>query len=256
MSRNYRTSASRSASALENHSDFFRTYGRLEGWVFKDNNVMVEGTIDVRYLEIANQRYVDAGGQSLIDGSFGPLAIGEAEEGGTYGMKEKLNTLWRIRRLAAQDGSGSLCRVIAVVDDDPAGRDAFRHIAQRGARPWVDLFLLRRRNPQVDQPAHFKGECEKLNHNYLQDRQFFCVIEDLIDFGVIDEFRRQHPECLKRDIHECAGAFHVDIHRDYKGKLVRFVDDNALLGDVTRLVELLKAFRCLLRLPVDAEATK
>jgi len=79
--------------------DFFRAYGRLEGWEFKDNNLMVEGTTDVRYLEIANERYIEDSDRSLIDGSFGVLAIGEAEDGGTYGMKEKLNTLWRIRRL-------------------------------------------------------------------------------------------------------------------------------------------------------------
>lgn len=166
-------------------------------------------------------------------------------------MKEKLNTLWRIRRLSGQDGRGSPCRVIAVLDDDPAGRDAFRHIEQRGAHPWADLFLLRRRNPQVDQPSSFREQADHLNHDYLQNKQFFCVIEDLIDFDVVDEFRRQHPQCLRRDIDECAGAFHVDVHKDYKGKLVQFVDHNAMLSDVSQLVELLKAFRCLMRLSVE-----
>jgi hypothetical protein len=85
----------------------------------------------------------------------------------------------------------------------------------------------------------------------LQDKLFYCVIEDLIDSGVVDEFRRQNPGCLRKDVVECAGAFHVDILRDYKGKLVRFVDQNALLSDVSDLVDLLKALRCLLRLPVD-----
>ncbi|MDZ4819686.1 MAG: hypothetical protein SGJ20_12010 [Planctomycetota bacterium] len=254
MNRHYRTSASAKPSR-QVATDFFRTYGSLEGWQFKDNNLMVEGTTDVRYFEIANQIYVKESGHSLIDGSFGVLAIGEAEDGGTYGMKEKLNTLWRIRRLAGQDGREGMCRVIALLDDDSAGRDAFRHIEQRGARPWIDLFLLRRRNPRVDQPSSFKNQCDNLNHDYLQNKLFFCVIEDLIAFDVIDDFRRQHPNCLRHGIQECAGAFHVDLNREYKGKLVGFVQDNALLSDVIRLVELLQAFRCLLRLPVEGSPT-
>jgi hypothetical protein len=249
MNRRYRTSAIARPLTPQHHVDFFRSYGRLEGWEFKDNNLMVEGTTDVRYLEIANQLYEEENGRSLIDASFGVLAIGEAEDGGTYGMKEKLNTLWRIRSLCGQHGKGGPCRVIAVLDDDPAGRDAFRHIEKRGARPWADLFLLRRRHPQVEQPPSFKIQSDDLNHDYLENKQFYCVIEDLIDFGVIDEFRRQYPKCLKRDVDECAGAFHVDVHRDYKGKLVGFVGDNAMLPDVSQFVELLKAFRCLLRLP-------
>lgn len=251
MNRDYRTSASGRPLTRQVPVDFFRYYGRLEGWEFKDNNLMVEGTTDVRYLEIANERHIEESGRSLIDGSFGVLAIGEAEDGGTYGMKEKLNTLWRIRRLAGQDGKGSSCRVIALLDDDSAGRDAFRHIEQRGARPWADLFLLRRRNPQVAPPSSFKKQSDDLNRDYLQNKQFFCVIEDLIDMEVVDEFRQQHPKCLRRNTCECAGAFHVDVHKDYKGKLVRFVDENAMLSDVSQLVELLKAFRCLLRLPVE-----
>jgi hypothetical protein len=251
MNRNYRTSAIARPLTPQVHIDFFRNYGRLEGWEFKDNNLMVEGTTDVSYLTIANQRYVEESGLSLIGESLGVLAIGEAEDGGTHGMMEKLNTLWRIRSLSGQDEKGSSCRVIAVLDDDPAGRDAFRHIEQRGARPWTDLFLLRRRNPQVDQPSSFKKRADDLNHDYLQNKQFFCVIEDLIDFGVVDEFQRQNPNCLRRDVDECAGAFHVDVRKEYKGKLVRFVDQNAILSDVSQLVDLLKAFRGLLRLPVD-----
>jgi hypothetical protein len=237
------------------HVDFFRSYGLLEGWDFKDNNLMVEGTSDVRYLEIANQRYVETSGHSLIDGSFGVLAIGEADDGGTYGMKEKLNTLWRIRKLSGQDGKGSSCRVVAVLDDDEAGRDAFQHIEKRGARPWADLFLLRRCNPQVDVPSSFKNECDRLNQEYLQNKHFFCVIEDLIHFDVVDAFRREHPNCMRRDIHEYADAFHVDVHKDFKSKLVRFVDQNAMLSDLTQMVDLLKAFRCLLQLPAEGLPT-
>jgi hypothetical protein len=247
MNRHYRTSASGRPLSSHVDVDFFRSYGRLEGWEFRDNNLMVEGTTDVRYLEIANQRYVEESGRSLIDGSFGVIAIGEAGD-------EKLNTLWRIRRLSGQDGKERSCRVVAVLDDDAAGRDAFLHIERRGARAWADLFLLRRRNPQVDQPSSFKKQSDELNRSYLQNRQFYCVIEDLIDFEVVDEFQRQHPRCLRRDIDECDGAFHVDIHKDYKGKLVRFVDENALLSDVSQLIELLKAFRSLLRLPVEGSS--
>ena len=73
MNRQYRTGASAAPAARQVHVDFFRSYGRLEGWEFKDNNLMVEGTTDVRYLQIANQRYMEESGFSLIDGTFGVL---------------------------------------------------------------------------------------------------------------------------------------------------------------------------------------
>ena len=133
-SAGYRTSASAPPLSSLAQIDFFREYGRREGWHFKEYNLMVEGTTDVRHLEIASNCYKVENGLALIDEQFGVLAIGEADEGGTYGMKEKLNTLWRMRKISAQDGKESSCHVIALLDDDPAGRDAFEHIQRRGAR--------------------------------------------------------------------------------------------------------------------------
>lgn len=251
MKRQYRTSASLHPQILSGGGDFFRTYGLLEGWKFKDFNLMVEGSTDVRFLEIANRRYVEDCGLSLLDDAFGVLAIGEADDGGTYGMKEKLNTLWRLRGLCGQDGKGSTCRVVALLDDDEAGRDAFHHIEKRGARPWLDLFLLRRRYPQVTLPERFKLECEEMNKEYLKDKHFFCVIEDMVNFELINAFRSEFPQCFRRKIHEFAGGTHVDIHRDYKGKFVQFVERNSILNDVRSLIDLLKAFRTLFQLSIE-----
>jgi hypothetical protein len=118
--------------------------------------------------------------------------------------------------------------------------------------PWSNIFLLRRHFPRDTRDSRqFEAKTNTLNAEYLADRHFFCEIEDLIHRSLIDLFVESEIGCLQREIRSIGHGFHCDFHGWAKGKLVGFVDQEAGLAELSGLVELLKTFRYLFRLPVD-----
>jgi hypothetical protein len=66
---------------------------RRYGWTIGLNNLMVEGTTDEAYLRMANERYSESCGLSLIGNDFHVFAVGERGDGGTDAIDEKFNNL-------------------------------------------------------------------------------------------------------------------------------------------------------------------
>jgi hypothetical protein len=187
----------------------------------------------------------------LIDETLRVFAIGVGDEGGTDGMMDRLRLLAETLRIFPIEDRDRRIRVICVFDDDPKGRGAFNAMSGKFI-PWSDIFLLRRKYPRnARDPKTFEAVTAKLNEAYLVDKRCFCEIEDLIARSVIDAFVGANPFCLQKEIRSFGDGFHCDLHQAAKGKLVRFVEENALLEDVELMVELLKSFRFLFSLPVD-----
>ena len=224
--------------------DMVLEYGHRMGWSLVKCNVMFEGTTDVRYCRTASGLYLSETGKSLLDKDFQVFAIGERDEGGTDGIRERLRTLQSILLTEPEDLGMS---VICVVDDDFAGRKAFADL--RGKfQPWRDLFKLQRvfpRTPLSRSPEHFEGELKKTNSNW---QGLDCDIEDLISDDLVNYFIDENHRCLKAEVEERGGRRHRKFHGHEKPKLVRFVEQNAALSDLIQIVEVLKSLRWLLRL--------
>src|SRR4051812_21317480 len=115
-------------SAAFGPGDFVREYARRLGWDFGLCNLMLEGTTDVSYLRTASQHHEAATGMRLIDDEFRIFAVGNGPEGGTEGIKDKLRLLSENLKLDPVDENQRPIRVIAIFDDDAAGRGAFSQL--------------------------------------------------------------------------------------------------------------------------------
>ncbi|WP_397568823.1 hypothetical protein [Schlesneria sp. T3-172] len=231
-----------------------RETARRYGWSIGLNNLMVEGTTDESYLRMANQRYVESCGLSLIGSDFHVFAVGKLGNGGTDAINEKFNNLSEQLRNDPVDGNGNRIRVVALFDDDPPGRGMFSRMRTR-YMPWSDIFLLRRHFPRDTRDSkEFEAKTNALNAEYFGDKQFFCEIEDLIHRSLIDLFVESEKGCLQREIRSIGNGFHCDLHGWAKGKLAEFVKQEAGLAELGGLVELLKTFRYLFDLPVEGSS--
>lgn len=246
--RNRRVSSTLGVSSLAfAPGDLVREYGRRMGWKLVKCNVMFEGTTDVSYCRVANRHYFAETGKNLLDNEFQVFAIGERDEGGTDGIRERLRTLQSLLLSEPEDLGMS---VICIVDDDLEGRKAFADL-RRKFQPWRDLFKLQRvfpRTPLSRSPEHFEGEWKKAN-SIWQDLD--CDIEDLLSDDLVDYFIADNPRCLKADVEARGERYHRKFHGHEKPKLVRFVEGNSTLADLHHVVELMKSLRWLLRLEVD-----
>jgi hypothetical protein len=224
--------------------DLVREFGRRMGWNLVKCNVMFEGTTDVSYCNVANRLYFESTGKNLIDDDFQVMAIGERDQGGTDGIRDRLRTLQAVLQSEPSELEMS---VVCVVDDDHEGRKAFADLRKK-FQPWRDLFKLNRvfpRTPISRSSEHFEGEMKKANANW---DGLDCDIEDLIADEIIECFISENPRCLKTEVDEKGGRFHRKFHGNEKPKLVRFVEQHASLSDLSQIVEILKSLRWLLRL--------
>jgi hypothetical protein len=224
---------------------------RRFGWTLGLKNLMVEGTTDEAYLRLANARYRDSCGLSLIGSDFQVFAVGKLSQGGASSIKEKFNVFSSQLMNDPVDGNGNRIRVVALFDDDEAGREMFNWMRPRFPA-WSSVFLLRRRYPRDTRDSSaFQAKTNQLNSEFLSDKFFFCEIEDLIDRSLIDLFVESAKGCLQRPMRTLGDGFHCDFRSEAKGQLLRFVEQEARLDELKGLVELLKTFRYLLELPVD-----
>lgn len=220
------------------------------GWTLRRGNVMVEGNLDAKYFGFANRLYRDQHGLDLIGKDLSLFAAGTGDEGGTYGVIEKFPTLHALSRLDLDAHGKVKYRIIALLDDDPKGRAAIKHMGQnRTLKENAQLFLLRRKMPRktrdaVPLTAHVKTANEIFNG-------LPCVIEDLVDSTLCDLYAEQFPQHVIGPIRAIGGGHHRGWTEDGKHGLCRFVQTNAQLGDVSQFLDTLKSLRFYLGLSPD-----
>jgi hypothetical protein len=241
----------RQEKVFKQSGDYTRETARRLGWEFGRCNVMLEGTTDIAYLKMADRLYRQVSGKELLDDDFRVFAVGKLDEGGTPAILDKLRFISDAIRLDPVDEQGRPFRIVCIFDDDYAGRKAFSLLKGK-FKPWGDIFLLRRRYPNnTRDPKTFENLMKRLNEAYLATPDFDCEIEDLLHVNLIKAFACSNRDCLERDIQFCGDAFHVDLFGWAKSKLARFVEENAITGDLEALVVLLQLFRWLFELPAD-----
>ena len=232
--------------------DLVYEIGRRNGWTIANRNIMVEGTLDVAYYELADSLYRREHGRALLDGELSLFAVGEREHGGTLNIRDKFVTLRDILSKDPVDRSGKRILAICLVDNDWAGRRLNGILEGAGFVLYRDVFLLHRRLPcSTRAPQEFKVLVERENSVW---KHLDCVIEDLLDRDLLDLFAKQQPQSLRAEPVIAGEAHHYDFEMHTKPALLRYVRDNAMLPDVENIVNVLKAMRYALGLDADGTA--
>ena len=92
--------------------DLVYEVGRRNGWPIAARNIMLEGTLDVAYYELADSLYRREHGRALLDGELSLFAVGEREHGGTLNIRDKFVTLRDVLSKDPVDRSGK--KILAI----------------------------------------------------------------------------------------------------------------------------------------------
>ena len=222
-------------------------YCRRKGWSLFRRNLMVEGNSDVRYFELANKLYLAANGKSLLGVDFGCFASGTGDDGGVDGIIREYAALRQIVDSDRDANLSTLFRVVALLDDDLAGRACAKSLSMT----WRychgrDFFLMRRTWPMSTNEPGVLGK-------HLEQERFplFTEIEDLVSESFLDSFACERPDAFSRARRLESGARHSNFGEQMKGALWIFVKQNAMLADLIQIVDCLRAVRFYVGLPPD-----
>lgn len=212
---------------------------------------MVEGDRDVRYFELAARLYHDKYGCSLLGKDLSIFSAGTGDKGGTSGIHEELPTLLKLIETDCDLQGKKIFRVVALLDNDRAGQMLIKALLgqYRSMRQNRDVFLLNRLFPRnSSEPTVVPCQIEKANAGW---KNLDCEIEDLLSKSLLDAFQSDLSNTPLRPTTQVAGHCHYEWSDASKGRLVIFTKENAMLEDVTSIIEILKSIRHYLGLPQD-----
>lgn len=231
--------------------DFVAQYGVSRGWKLLPRSALVEGASDVALFELANARFIQSTGKSLL-ADLAIVAAGEADRGGTKGVVRELIVLRGLAGAFLSPSGRPVYRFIGLFDNDTAGQKSVQ-----GARgidtsivEYRDVFRLQPVMPRpgnID-PATLKRTFENENKLY---KGLDWELEDLVAEPLMELFLEEHPTALLREA-RAADAIHRELTRDGKHHLVRFCQKHAALEDLKDVIGVLRALRHYLNLSEDA----
>jgi hypothetical protein len=217
-------------------------YANGKGWNVGTANVLVEGTSDVRYLRLARDLWQRESNHDLFDSGFAVFEAGLTDDGGVQGVVRELQTL---RQMASQDAASLMTErnFVGLFDNDHAGRKHARMLCEMDfrVRHYRDVFLLHPimpssngvLGPELQRRAESQnGSCAGLDWE----------IEDYLPEDLIQGFCNSNPGTLIRE-HRKAGHVHREFTRVGKGRLQRYVAEEALVEDMIELIRLICALR-------------
>lgn len=221
------------------------------GWSLSAGNVMVEGTSDVAYFELAARLHRSQSGASLLGADLSIFAAGREEDGGTYGVSEKFPTLFNLALLDQDPNGRRRFRVIALLDDDTMGRSAVNLIAggHRQIREYESTFRLRRVMPRRTGSA--KALAEQTETANAAFGRIECTIEDMLSDELCARFVAARPEAVNRPAATAATGVHRYWTPSGKRMLRQFAAEHATIEDVRLLADALRSLRSYLGLPPD-----
>jgi hypothetical protein len=226
-------------------------YAQQMGWKLLRGNVMVEGNTDVRYFRHAAIIYEKKTGLSLLGRDLSIFAAGSGDAGGTFGIMENFPVLFSMAKLD-QDSNGKIkYRTIALLDNDNKGRSAAKGIiaGNRSIHKNAHVFLLQRFMPiNLLDAAQITSKAEELNLPY---KGIDCVIEDVLDGTLCNLYAETNPQHVVSTPEFRDDGHHWRWTEDGKFGLVKFVEENAELNEMTGVIETLKSLRFYLKLPTE-----
>lgn len=240
------------------HSEsLVREYAARRQWVIGDCNVLVEGESDLAICERASLLHEQSCGAALLGPQFRIIPAGFGRQGGVRELEQQFQTL---QSLIDSDSGLPLrerVRVIALFDDDDAGRRAFRAVTGRYSkwRPNVDVFLVRRQYPAL--PIGDPGYASALNTVNSAWHGLDCEIEDLISAELLRGFAISNPRSLRASpvIRSNGHHFEWNAPDGFKRLLRRHIEQRATLQELDGIIRLLAFLRSVFGLATVAVPT-
>lgn len=219
------------------------------GWKLLPCNVMVEGTSDVAYFELASRLFQGQNGKSLLGVDLSIFAAGMGDAGGTFGVSEKFPTLFNLAAYDLNTSGSRKFRAIALLDDDRAGRAAIAGITKghRQIKEFESIFLLKRKLPSKS------GSTRKLELDTQHANAIFrgleCTIEDLLAQDFCNRFVSLMPKSMSRAPDSIGGGVRRHWTEDGKRGLRECAERSASFNDIVGVVDTLQSIRSYLSLP-------
>lgn len=229
-------------------------YAEKMGWKLSSGNVMVEGTTDVAYFELASRLHFEKTGMRLLDNNLSVFASGLEEEGGAYGIQARFPTIFDLIRLDTDAEGLFKYRLIALFDDDDIGRSAMKSLlyVNRLVKEYGSVFLLRREMPlRPPVPAELGKLTMQHNQPYAGAN---CTIEDMLSDTLARRFLSGSQNVLARPVDLAVQTLHLPWNVTGKAQLREFAEKTATWNDVERLVNALRALRSYVGLPPEGSA--
>lgn len=225
------------------------------GWPIRKNNILVEGESDLNYFKLADEFYTRETSRTLIGSDLAIFPTGSGDAGGTYGLLDGFPQLRNHIRLDTASDDKELFRVVVLLDNDKAGRDAMRRLMAGDTELLEnrDLFLLRRVLPRGTREYYqLTRHIEQENNAW---KELDCEIEDLIHRTLIELFIEENHGCLHRTRPSVIleNAHHYEFADAVKPNLFRFVRKHAEFDQLVSVIEVLKSLRFYLRLDPDGD---
>lgn len=239
--------------SLSHETSAVAEYATRKGWRFGKRNLLVEGTIDVAYFELASSLFDRHHGLRLLDEQFRVIAAGLYDEGGVRGV---IREMFILNGLAYKDMAlpkSARVRMLPVFDDDEAGRRCFKKLIDPDFpfRAYQDVFLLHRAYPNLNLGSDgYQHAVKQANREW---EGLDCEIEDLLGRDLLETFCEDRPNALKASPSHRGSAHHYDFRGSCKGDLLKYTLQIAGLSDVLCLVRTLQYYRGLFRLPTGPQ---
>lgn len=236
------------ANAGHRPGDMVRLYAARRGWDIRAHNLIVEGANDQRYFALASDLHFRETGLRLVGSDLAAFPTGIGDQGGTDGIQRELPTLQNLTSVDFDERGQRIFRFVALVDSDPAGKQAARALTGKHTtlRQNRDVFLIQREFPrEAREPEQLGRLIEHCNERW---KSLDCEIEDLLPFDLLDSFVQSNSNVLKRigrkdNPAKENGGHHFEFDIAVKGRLFRFVEENAMLCDLSGIVEMLRSLR-------------
>ena len=223
-------------------------YALSIGYRIAPRTIIVEGRTDYELFTLAVQEEHRHSNGWLLGGDLAVIAAGDGDEGGTAGVIRQLITLRNIARTDLSPKGLPRYRFLALFDDDRAGRQAVRAAREldRSMTEFKDVFRLRPIMPLTRhaEPALLQKHFNECNASY---KNIEWEVEDLLGSDLMCAFCNEHPTAVSSEV-SAGDVVHRHFTRDGKARLHRFVRENAMRRDLSRVIDVVKAFRLYLGL--------
>jgi hypothetical protein len=218
-------------------------YAMSAGLSIRPRTVLVEGTSDVDLFEFAARLELKHTGVNLVGGDFAIVAAGQGDRGGTPGVVRELISLRAVARTLLLPNGKPRYRVIALFDNDKAGRLAVKTARDLDTSilEYKDIFRLRPVMPMPRNldPKSLERTFDEVNEPY---KGLEWELEDVLPQDMVKAFLAENPNAVVNSGSR-EGMTHRDFSRDGKARLHRFVKLHAIRSDVQGLTDVLKALR-------------
>jgi hypothetical protein len=218
-------------------------YATSLGYAVRPKITLVEGTTDVALLQRAAKLESQQTGAHLIGDDLCIIPAGEGDLGGTRGVIRELLCFKGLIRSCILPNGKPKYRVIALFDNDKAGRQALQ-----AARSFdvsllegKDLFrLMPVMTPAMNlDPIALRKQIESDNEQY---KGLDWEMEDLLPDSFMACFLNDQKNAISHTT-SVNGKTHREFTRDGKANLHRFIKIYAIRDDLAMVVEVLKVLR-------------